>query len=67
MQEEGPQFPSIFRPLRLLRILRPEDPKHLEETIPLRRVLFWVLVWIVIFVGIVLYFEYARLLTPLLS
>jgi hypothetical protein len=50
-----------------LRILRPEDSKHLEETIPLRRILFWVLVWVVIFVGLVLYFEYARLLTPLLS
>ena len=67
MQEEGPYFPLNFRPVRLSRILRPEDPRNAEESIPLRRVIFWSLVWIGILVGIVLYFRDARLLTPLLG
>jgi hypothetical protein len=53
--------------VRLSRFLRPDDSQSADETIPLRRVLFWVLVWIGIVVGIVLYFRYARLLTPLLG
>jgi hypothetical protein len=53
--------------LRLSRILRPEETKRLEDTIPLRRTLLWVLVWVGIIVGIVLYFKYGRLLTPLLG
>jgi hypothetical protein len=53
--------------LRLSRVLRPDDTKYLDEKIPLRRVLFWAAVWIGIFVGIVFYLKYARLLTPLLS
>jgi hypothetical protein len=53
--------------VRLSRILRPDDPRNAEETIPLRRMVFWVLVWIGIAIGIVLYFRYARFLTPLLG
>jgi hypothetical protein len=37
------------------------------EDIPTRRILVWVLVWIAILAGIVLYFKYARLLTPMLG
>jgi hypothetical protein len=53
--------------LRLSRVLRPDDARYLDEKIPLRRILFWVAVWIGIFVGIVFYLKYARLLTPLLG
>ena len=67
MQEEGPCLTSISRPLRLSRILRPEDGKHLDETVSLRRALVWVLVWVGLLVGVALYFKYARLLTPLLG
>jgi hypothetical protein len=67
VQEEGPLLTSTLRPLRLSRILRPEESKRLEDTIPLRRTLLWVLVWVGIIVGIVLYFKYGRLLTPLLG
>lgn len=67
MQEEGPCFTSISRPLRLSRILRPEDGSNQDETIPLRRVILWVLVWVALLVGVALYFKYARLLTPLLG
>ena len=67
MQEEGPCFTSISRPLRLSRILRPEDGTNQEEAIPVRRIVLWLLVWVGLFVGIALYFKYARLLTPLLG
>ena len=53
--------------MRLSRILRQDDAAKAEDAIPLRRVVFWVLVWIGITIGIVLYFRYARLLTPLLG
>jgi type VI protein secretion system component VasF len=53
--------------LRLSRILRPEDGSNQDETIPLRRVILWVLVWVALLVGVALYFKYARLLTPLLG
>jgi len=52
--------------LRLSRVLRPADSISAEERIPVRRILFWVAVWVGIFIGIVFYFRYARLLTPLL-
>jgi type VI protein secretion system component VasF len=53
--------------LRLSRVLRPAGPSTADERIPLRRILFWVAVWVGILVGIVFYFRYARLLTPLLG
>lgn len=67
MQEEGPCFTPISRPLRLSRILRPEDGTNLDETVSFRRAVLWVLVWAGILVGVALYFRYARLLTPLLA
>ena len=67
MQDQGPCFPCIYRPLRLSRILSPETDKNLDETVPLRRALFWVLVWLGILIGVILYFKYARLLTPLIG
>ena len=67
MQEEGPGLTPISRPLRLSRILRPEVGQLNEETIPLRRIVMWVLVWVGLLVGVGLYFKYARLLTPLLG
>jgi hypothetical protein len=66
VQEEGP-FPHFNRwPLRLSRVLRP-GVSNANERIPARRILFWVVVWVGILVGIVFYFKYARLLTPLLD
>ena len=67
VQEEGPCPPLICRPLRLSRIFRPEDGQHVDEKIPFRRKVAWGLVWVVIVIGIALYFTYARLLTPLLA
>ena len=67
MQEEGPCFTSTSRPLRLSRILRPEDGRNAEESVSVRRALLWVAVWIALLVGIALYFKYARILTPLLG
>ena len=67
MQEEGPFLYSNRWPLRLSRVLRPADSISAEERIPVRRILFWVAVWVGIFIGIVFYFRYARLLTPLLG
>lgn len=67
MQEEGLCLTHILQTVRLSRILRPEHGTNLEETVPLRRAVTWVLVWIGLFIGIALYFKYARLLTPLLG
>lgn len=67
MQEEGPFPPHAFGPLRLSRILRPEETRSLEETVSLRRVAFWALVGVALAVGVVLYFKYERLLVPLLG
>ena len=53
--------------MRLSRIFRPEDGLLLEEAVPIRRTLFWVLVWVVIITGIVLFFRYAPRLSPLLD
>jgi len=52
--------------MRLSRMFRADDETP-GDTIPLRRVVFWTVVWIGLLVGIVLYFKYARLLTPLLA
>jgi hypothetical protein len=67
VQEEGPFLPFTVRPLRISQFLRPALPDSLDETVPLRRALFWVVVGLGVVVGIVLYFRYARLLTPLLG
>ena len=67
MQEEGP-FPSPNRRnVRLTRVLRPDDSNNTDERIGVRRIVFWVVVWVGILMGIVFYFKYARLLTPLLG
>ena len=52
--------------MRLSRMFRADDETR-KDTIPLRRLMFWVAVWIVLLAGIVMYFQYARLLTPLLA
>ncbi len=67
MQKEGPTYSLHSRQLRLSRVPRPDVAKQLDERIPLRRILFWVAVWLGIFLGIAFYFTYARLLTPLLG
>ncbi len=51
---------------RLSRMFRTDDESS-GDAIPLRRVLFWAAVWVGLLAGIVLYFKYARLLTPLLA
>jgi hypothetical protein len=48
-------------------MFRPAGDLPPEETVPLRRSLFWIVVWLVILAGIVLFFRYARELTPLLD
>jgi hypothetical protein len=53
--------------LRLSRILRQSKASTDSDDIPLRRALFWLAVGVVLFVGIVLYFKYERLVMPLLS
>ena len=53
--------------MRLSRIIRSDADGTPEEAISRRRVVFWVAVWIVLLVGIALYFKYARSLTPLLA
>ena len=53
--------------MRLSRVLKPNDAKYQDEIIPKGRIAFWVLVWVGILVGLVLYFKYARLLTPMLG
>ena len=68
MQEEGPfPFHPIARKVRLTRVLRPDDSNDSDERIGVRRIVFWVAVWVGILLGIVFYFKYARLLTPLLG
>ncbi|MEO8624283.1 MAG: hypothetical protein ABI625_24595 [bacterium] len=68
MQEEGPCLtPKSRPPLRISRILRPEDANDEDERISLGRVVLWVIVWVGLLVGIALYFKYARLLPPLLG
>ncbi|MES2177344.1 MAG: hypothetical protein V4550_05730 [Gemmatimonadota bacterium] len=52
--------------MRISRIFRTDDGS-LDEPIPVRRMLLWALVWIGVLVGVVLYFQYARLLVPLLG
>jgi len=52
--------------VRISRVLRPDDSNNADERISVRRILFWVAVWVGIVIGIVFYFRYARLLTPLL-
>ena len=52
--------------MRLSRTFRADDESR-GDVIPLRRLIFWAGVWIVLLAGIVFYFKYARLLTPLLA
>jgi len=37
------------------------------DGVPIHRVMLWVVVWIGLLAGIVLYIKYARFLTPLLA
>ena len=53
--------------MRLSRVLKPNDVKYQDEAIPVRRIVIWAIVWIGVLAGIVLYFKYARLLTPMLG
>ncbi|MEP6620073.1 MAG: hypothetical protein ABJE47_12185 [bacterium] len=53
--------------MRLSRFLRPGDTDLLDETVPMRRVVFWIAVWAGILLGLVLYFKYARHLVPMLA
>lgn len=67
MQEEGPISSHADGPLRLSRILKPEDTRIIEETVSVRRALFWGVIALILVLGIVLYFKYERLLVPLLG
>jgi hypothetical protein len=52
--------------LRLSRIFRQPEPAPDPDAVPLRRVLVWALVGLVLVAGLVLYFKYERLVAPLL-
>jgi hypothetical protein len=53
--------------MRLSRLFQLEDVTSDSESVPMRRTLFWILVWAAILVGVVLFFKYARFLAPLLD
>ena len=53
--------------MRLSRMLPGNSNADPGDSIPLRRAMLWVVVWIGLLAGIVLYFRYARFLTPLLG
>lgn len=53
--------------MRLSRIVRTPDAPTNAEVVPLRRAILWGLVGVAVLVGMVLYFKYARLLSPLLD
>jgi hypothetical protein len=53
--------------MRLSRILRADDEATPGEVVSTRRIMFWAIVWVALFVGMALYFRYARSLTPLLA
>jgi hypothetical protein len=48
-------------------MFRPDPGLLTEETVPVRRALFWIATWMVILAGVALFFRYARHLTPLLD
>ena len=52
--------------MRVSRVFRPEDGPT-EDAVPVRRTLFWIVVWIAILFGIGLFFRYAHFLAPLLD
>jgi hypothetical protein len=53
--------------LRLSRVLKPNDARYETEAISKRRIVLWAVVALGILGGIVMYFKYARLLTPMLG
>lgn len=53
--------------MRLSRIIRSDIEGTPADAVSRRRMIFWVAVWVVLLAGIVLYFKYARFLTPLLA
>jgi hypothetical protein len=53
--------------LRFSRKLRQQNAPDEPGSVPLRRILFWVVVGAVLVTGFVLYFKYERLLEPLLG
>ncbi len=67
VQEEGRTSPLQFGPLRLSRFFRQSKTTIDPEAVPLRRALLWLAFWIVLAVGLVLYFKYERLVVPLLT
>ena len=67
VQEEGRTSPHHSRPVRLSRILRPSSTPTDPDAVPPRRALLWLAFWVVLLVGLVLYFKYERLIVPLLA
>jgi hypothetical protein len=53
--------------MRLSRMFSANDDAPPDDNVSVRRIMFWVLVWVGLLAGIVLYFRYARFLTPLLA
>jgi hypothetical protein len=45
----------------------PHDQPPDEQRVPLRRVMLWGLIGVAILVGVYLYFQYERVLAPLVS
>ncbi len=53
--------------MRLSRMFRADEDAAPGDSVSVRRALLWVLVWVGLLAGIVLYVRYARFLTPLLA
>jgi type VI protein secretion system component VasF len=52
--------------MRVSRTERP-DESHDEQRAPTRRAVLWGLIGVAVVVGVVLYFQYERVLAPLVS
>ncbi|MDQ2666936.1 MAG: hypothetical protein M3Z05_13100 [Gemmatimonadota bacterium] len=53
--------------MRLSRIFSAKPDAPSVDGVSMRRAALWALVWVALLAGIVLYFRYARFLTPLLA
>jgi hypothetical protein len=45
---------------------RPKDPSD-EQRLPFRRAILWGVIGVAVIVGVILYFQYERVLAPLVS
>ena len=67
MQEEGRKTTLTNGPVRLSRVFRQPDAQTETDSVPLRSIVLWAVVAAAIVAGVVLYFRFARHLTPLIG